>query len=647
MCGIAGIFDPGGLPDGSDRIVAGMRDRLTHRGPDSAGLWLDADAGIALGHRRLSIIDLSPSGHQPMQSPSGRFHIAFNGEIYNHLHLRKRSEDAGWGDCRGHSDTESLLAHIDLFGLERTLQESVGMFAIALWDRETLTLHLARDRMGEKPLYYGLQRGVLLFGSELKALRAHPSFEAQIDNDVVPLYLRYGYIPAPWSVWHGIRKLLPGTVATFTADTHNQLPTPKPYWSLMDVAQAGQREPFEGSDDDAIAELQRVLKMAIAGQMVADVPLGAFLSGGIDSSTVVALMQSMSDRSIRTFSIGFEEEAYNEAHHARAVATHLGTDHTELIVTAKDAQDVVPLLPSMLDEPFGDSSAIPTYLVARLARQHVTVSLSGDGGDELFAGYKRYGSTVRTYTGTHRLPRSARLLAFGTADSLASAALAASTAITGPSSGLSRRLAVTALRARLVREVAASSSLAKAYSSVVGQWPEVNRGDPTHVAQARSTLEYAHSPFDSFHQLMAIDSHTYLPDDILTKVDRTAMAVSLETRVPLLDHRVVELAWRLPLKMKVRDGVGKWVLRQVLGRHVPPAMFERPKMGFGVPVGDWIRGPMRDWAESLLSERALERDGLLPTGAIRDGWQRHLRGDPGWRDKLWTVLMWQAWRANA
>ena len=523
----------------------------------------------------------------------------------------------------------------------------MGMFALALWYRQERVLHLARDRMGEKPLFYGWQRGVLLFGSELKALRAHPSFEGEIDDDVVPLYLKNGYIPAPWSVWRGIRKLLPGTVATFSAEADNLLPTPNPYWSLMDVALAGQRDPLTGSDNDAIAELERVLKNAVAGQMVADVPLGAFLSGGIDSSTVVALMQSVSSRPIRTFSIGFEEQAYNEAHHARAVATHLGTDHSELTVTARQALDVVPLLPSMLDEPFGDSSAIPTYLVARLARQHVTVSLSGDGGDELFAGYKRYVSTARTYTGTHRLPQPARSVLFGAADSLATAASAAATVISGPSSGLSQRLAVTALRARLVCYVAACTSLAEAYSSVVGPWPQLRSGDSNPVAQARASLEHACTPLDSLHQLMAIDNNTYLPDDILTKVDRTAMAVSLETRVPFLDHRVVELAWRMPIQMKVCDGVGKWILRQVLARHVPPTLFERPKMGFGVPVGDWIRGPMRDWAESLLSERALTRDARMPAKAIRDGWRRHLRGEPGRRDKMWTVLMWQAWRARA
>lgn len=483
-----------------------------------------------------------------------------------------------------------------------------------------------------------------MFGSELKALRAHPAFEGEIDEAVVPLYLTNGYIPAPWSVWRGIRKLLPGTVATFSAETRNQCLTPTTYWSLVDVALSGQREPFDGSDGGA-AELERVLKTAIAGQMVADVPLGALLSGGIDSSTVVALMQSVSGRPIWTFSIGFEEEAYNEAHHARAVATHLGTDHTELTVTDKDAQDVVPLLPCVLDEPFGDSSAIPTYLVAKLARKHVTVSLSGDGGDELFAGYRRYGITAQSYAVTRRVPSPLRPALSGAACALAAAAATVASMPFAPES-LGRRLRVTALRARLLRDVAASTSITDAYSCVLRQWPGGHAANNASMRRRGPSSEQGSSNLDEYHQLMAIDSKAYLPDDILTKVDRTAMAVGLETRVPLLDHRFVELAWRMPLQMKVRDGVGKWILRQVLARYVPPAIFERRKMGFGVPVGDWIREPMRDWAESLLSERALMSNGWLPVKAIRDGWHRHLHGDPSWKDRLWTVLMWQAWRAD-
>jgi asparagine synthase (glutamine-hydrolysing) len=647
MCGIVGIFCPGGLPRDSEHHLTTMRDRLAHRGPDGAGLWIDADAGIALGHRRLSIIDLSPAGHQPMKSPSGRYCIAFNGEIYNHLHLRKRAQDAGFNSWRGHSDTEALLAHIDRFGLESTLVEAVGMFAIALWDCHTRTLHLARDRLGEKPLYYGWQGRVLLFASELKALRAHPAFESVIDHEVVPGYLESGSIAAPRTVWRGIRKLLPETVVSFGPADSRRLPPPAQYWSFVEAALRGQERPFTGSDQEAIDDLEAVLGQAVAGQMVADVPLGAFLSGGIDSSTVVALMQARSSRKVRTFSIGFHEAGYDEANHARAVAQHLGTDHTELYVTSEDARDVVTALPAMFDEPFGDSSAIPTYLVAKLARQHVTVALSGDGGDELFGGYKRYASTCRTYSATRRLPLPLTRAASSGISLAASAASEVVSSAPFAPAALRLRLAVWAIRTRLIRDVAASSSIAQAYACVLNQW--VGQLPPSRADMLDDALLDG-SPLDHiepFHQLMATDNQDYLPNDILTKVDRTSMAVSLETRIPLLDHRVVEFAWRLPLHLKSRDGVGKWVLRQVLARYVPPKLFERPKMGFGVPVGDWIRGPLREWAEDLLSEQALPSDGLLPARQIRAGWQRHLCDDPGWRDKLWTVLMWQAWQMSA
>jgi asparagine synthase (glutamine-hydrolysing) len=646
MCGLVGIFRPGGLPRGSEQHVTAMRDRLTHRGPDGAGLWLDADAGIAIGHRRLSIIDLSPAGHQPMTSPSGRYCVAFNGEIYNHLDLRTRVEYAGFTSWSGHSDTESLLAHIDRFGLDSTLIEAVGMFAIALWDCHTRTLHLARDRMGEKPLHYGWQGGLLLFGSELKALRAHPAFESVIDHEVVPGYLQSGSIAAPQTVWRGIRKLLPGTVVSFGPADSGRLPPPAPYWSFVEAALRGQEHLFTGSDQEAIDDLEVVLGQAVAGQMVADVPLGAFLSGGIDSSTVVALMRARSSRKVRTFSIGFHEAGYDEANHARAVAQHLRTDHTELYVTSDDARDVVPALPTMFDEPFGDSSAIPTYLVAKLARQHVTVALSGDGGDELFGGYKRYASTCRTHAATRRLPVPlTRAVSSGFCLAASAASDLVSSVPFAPAC-LRRRLAVAAIRGRLIRGVAASSSIAQAYACVLNQW--VGKLPPSR-AETLDTAPLGGNPLDAiepFHQLMAIDSQGYLPNDILTKVDRTAMAVSLETRIPLLDHRVVEFAWRLPLHMKSRNRVSKWVLRELLARHVPPQLFERPKMGFGVPVGDWIRGPLREWAEDLLSAQALSSDGLLPARQVRAGWHRHLRGDPGWRDTLWTVLMWQAWKKS-
>jgi asparagine synthase (glutamine-hydrolysing) len=646
MCGIAGIFRPGGLPREAEGHLTTMRDRLAHRGPDGAGLWFDAGAGVGLGHRRLSIIDLSPAGCQPMASASGRYCIAFNGEIYNHIDLRRRVDSAGHTPWRGQSDTESLLGYIEHFGLERTLKDAVGMFSLALWDRETRALQLARDRMGEKPLFYGWQGGVLLFGSELKALRAHPAFEAQVDLEAIPGYLHSGYIAAPRTVWAGVQKLQPGTFLTFGTGQVGALPTPSPYWSFMDAALRGQHDVFGGTDDEAVDGLETVLGHAIAGQMVSDVPLGAFLSGGIDSSTIVALMQARSRNKVRTFSIGFREAGYDEAQHARAVAKHLGTDHTDLYVTSDDARDVVPALPGMFDEPLGDSSAIPTFLVSKLARQHVTVALSGDGGDELFGGYKRYASTCRTFEATRQIPRPIMRALSAGASGAGSAVSTLTERLPIMPAGLRQRLAVAALRAKLLEHVSSSSSLTEAYSWVIGQWQDFLHPLQTGTVQPNAVQCQDLTCLDPFHQLMAIDSQAYLHNDILTKVDRAAMAVSLETRIPLLDHRVVECAWRLPLHLKWRNGVGKWALRQVLARHLPTELFERPKMGFGVPVGDWIRGPLRDWAENLLSERALPSDGPLPTRQIRCRWQRHLRGDPGWRDELWTVLMWQAWRTS-
>jgi len=634
MCGVAGCFAPRGcLSDHCAESAVRMRDQLAHRGPDDAGLWVDAAAGIALGHRRLSIIDLSPSGHQPTMSPSGRYWMAFNGEIYNHLVLRRLAESKGHSSWRGASDTESLLAAIDAVGLVQALQASVGMFAIALWDRQERALHLARDRMGEKPLFYGWQRGVLLFGSELKALRAHPAFEADVDSEALPGYLQGGYITAPRTVWRGIRKLLPATTVCFRSGDVGTMPEPIPYWSFMDVALQGQAEPFTGSDQQAIDALEDVLGQAVAGQMVADVPLGAFLSGGIDSSTVVALMQARSSRPVRTFSIGFHEAGYDEAQHARAVAQHLGTDHTELYVTAPDAHRVVPLLPRMFDEPFGDSSAIPTYLVSHLARQHVTVSLSGDGGDELFGGYQRYYNS-----GLLDLWRQARGLPAWTAR------------LVGALSG------VDALRGfvageRICNRLALMSALRQCPDQLAAYGVSIRLWDPARASRplgsgAVPAAARARNPDLPLHQMMALDSVTYLPDDILTKVDRAAMAVSLETRVPLLDHRVVELAWRMPPHFKSRNGSAKWLLKEVAFRHVPPTLLERPKMGFGVPVDEWIRGPLRDWAEDLLSESALRNEGLLEPRPIRLRWRQHLKRQRNWRDSLWTVLMWQAWRRD-
>lgn len=647
MCGITGFFNPSGFNVAeAEAIAVTMRDRLVHRGPDDAGTWLDGSSGIALAHRRLSILDLSPAGHQPMRSNCGRYVIVFNGEIYNHLEIRSKLETAGHPSWRGHADTETLLAAIQHWGLEQALKESVGMFALALWDRQNRTLTLARDRMGEKPLYYGWQNGILLFGSELKALRAHPAFAKQINRDVLPVYLRHGYIPAPWCVWQGIHKLLPGTLVSFSGESRDTLPDPVPYWSLNQVITQGQTEFFAGSDDEAIDLLEQQLKQSIAGQQLADVPLGAFLSGGIDSSTVVALMQAQSSRPVKTFTIGFREDGYNEAEHAKLVAKHLGTDHTELYLSAEQAMAVIPHLVQMYDEPFGDSSAIPTHLVSHLARQQVTVSLSGDGGDELFGGYGRYFNqkAERIWRKTQQVPHFLRqpaasvlrssVLSFG--DQLLSRK---GNVFSGSSFGKS-----IATKCALLANLMECESHSAFYRTMTSQWQH-----PPEMCPVEKSLPYGFSEqelaclHNNVERMMATDSTTYLPDDILAKVDRAAMSVSLETRVPLLDHRVVELAWRLPYEMKVRSGQGKWLLRQVLYRHVPRELIERPKMGFGVPIDAWLRGPLRVWAEDLLNENRLKAEGFLNPQPIRARWQQHLNGQHNWRDSLWLVLMWQAW----
>ncbi len=633
MCGIAGFFEPSGFGYAeAEAIAIKMRDRLIHRGPDDAGVWLDGSVGIAMAHRRLSILDLSPAGHQPMISTSGCFVLVFNGEIYNHQTIRRMVEDTRNGEWRGHSDTETLLEAIELWGVEQTLNKSVGMFALALWDRQERCLTLARDRMGEKPLYYGWQRGTLLFGSELKALRTHPAFASEIERDVLPLYLRHGYIPAPWSVWRGIRKLLPGCTVSFTVQNTNVFPEPKPYWSFADTVQQGISTPFTGGDIEAIDALESVLGDAVTRQMVADVPLGAFLSGGIDSSTVVALMQAQSSRPVRTFSIGFDETSYNEAPHAKAMASHLGTDHTELYIQSAHAQAVIPRLPQYYDEPFGDSSAIPTFLVAELAQQHVTVALSGDGGDELFGGYGRYFNSKarRLWQLSQRFPKPvSRWLPMLMGRSVS------------PFGAIGAKVAQ---RMEMIADLSGCDDHPAYYERMTSQWYHLPTAFQPSGLPYGLNANLVKSIQPSLLQMMAIDSVTYFPDDILVKVDRAAMAVSLETRVPLLDHRVVELAWQLPTNLKAKDGVGKWILRQVLYRYAPKELIERPKMGFGVPVDAWIRGPLRDWAETLLNEKSLVAGGFLDPGPIRHRWKQHLDGHLNWRDSLWLVLMWQAWQ---
>ena len=648
MCGLAGYFSgqwPGdeGLP-----TLVRMTATLTHRGPDSDGHWLDADAGIALGHRRLAIVDLSPAGAQPMQSPCGRYVIAFNGEIYNHGVLRTELDKLGRvGAWRGHSDTETLLAGFEAWGIQATVERAVGMFAFAVWDRQARTLTLGRDRLGEKPLYYGWQgRGssaVFLFGSELKALRTHPAFAATIDRDALCLYMRHMAVPSPHSIYQGIRKLPPGTLLTVS----RQLPDAQPlaYWSGVAVAERGVAHPFTGTPDQAVNALELLLKDAVRQQMMADVPLGAFLSGGIDSSTVVALMQAQSARPVKTFTIGFNEEGFNEAVHAKAVAAHLGTDHTELYVTPDQAMAVIGRLPDLYDEPFADSSQIPTFLVSQMARQQVTVSLSGDAGDELFCGYNRYSLTASLWSKLSQLPLPLRRAAAWGLTRLSPQAWSRLAAHTP----LARRWAGLGDKVHRGAGVMASRTAGELYLRMVSNWE-----DPASVVlggREPATVLTGDAPalagLSNVERMMVLDMLTYLPDDILTKVDRAAMGVSLETRVPFLDHRVVEFAWQLPLHYKLRQENGfqttKWALRQVLYRHVPQALIERPKMGFGVPIDRWLRGPLRDWAEDLLEEQRLRREGYFNPAPIRQKWAEHLSGQRNWQSPLWSVLMFQAW----
>lgn len=623
-----------------------MGQAILHRGPDDGGQWWDSDAGIGLSHRRLSIVDLSPAGHQPMVSACGRFVIAFNGEIYNHLKLRKELDAFFQGKnslaWRGHSDTETLLAAIATWGLEAALKKCVGMFAFALWDRENRCLILARDRLGEKPLYYGWQGDSFLFGSELKALKVHPAFHAEVNRDALALLMRYNYIPTPYCIWQGINKLQPGCFLTLARG--QRAPVITQYWSGKSIIEAGIALPFKGSADEAVNELELLLLDAVGQQMIADVPLGAFLSGGVDSSAIVALMQAQSSRPVRTFTVGFNEAQYNEAEHAKVVARHLHTDHTELYVTADDAMNVIPKLPMLYDEPFSDSSQIPTFLVSQMARQHVTVSLSGDGGDELFCGYNRYLLGNRLWGKLSRLPVSLRHVM---ASGLTSLSPSRWNRLTSP---INRYLGSVNIGDKIHKgaEVLSSRSIDELYLQLISHWSEpaslvLGANEPftllTDATQQPVT-------FCDIDRMMAMDMLTYLPDDILVKVDRAAMGVSLETRVPFLDHRVVEFAWQLPMQYKLREGVGKWALRQVLYKHVPQALIDRPKMGFGVPIDVWLRGPLQGWAESLLNESRLQQEGYFNPLLVKEKWLEHLSGKRNWQYYLWDVLMFQSWLDN-
>lgn len=643
MCGIAGFLTRDWTADAEARVIA-MSNATFRRGPDSAGQWLDPDAGIALGHRRLAVVDLSPMGHQPMQSASGRYQIVFNGEIYNHADIRKTlAETDNAPEWRSLSDTETLVAGFDVWGIEETIAQTIGMFAIAVWDRKARRLTLARDRLGEKPLVYGWQGSgsgsVFLFGSDLAALRAHPVFQRTLDRDSVVQFMRHGHVGETNTIYEGLFKLPPGCSAVVSHDAPEPVITR--YWSAVEVAA---RPVLQQDPLSAVNALEALLTDAVGRQMVADVPLGAFLSGGIDSSVVVALMQAQSAQPVRTFSIGFHEQRYDEAGFAKAVATHLGTDHTELYVGDAELRDLVPLLPSVHDEPFADSSQIPTLLVSKMARQHVTVSLSGDGGDELFCGYDRYrqGASLRRRLGW--IPQPLRAMA---------AALVCSIPERGWDMALAAFLAVpegkepTGQRLHRLAEYLQSRSVDDLHRMLLSRW----RDPATVVLGAREPLSLLadlvppRGDRPDAERMMLLDTLTYLPDDILTKVDRASMHVSLECRAPLLDHRVVEFAWALPLDLKLRNGQSKWALRQVLYRHVPAELIERPKMGFEVPVGLWLRGPLRDWAENLLDPATLDASGVLNTKLLRQTWAEHLSGRYNHGLRLWNVLMFQAWQA--
>ncbi len=638
MCGIVGVVTSTSGPRATlEPTARAMADSLAHRGPDDHGLWSDPDAGIALAHRRLSIVDLSPAGHQPMISADGRFIVTFNGEIYNFQEMRAELETSGTR-FRGHSDTEVMLEAFAAYGIVPTVKRLIGMFTIGIWDRRERTLTLVRDRLGIKPLYWAKFDGLFLFGSELKALRAHPGWTPRVDRSAVAAFLRHNYVPAPHSIYQGVSKLEPGCMLTLPWGGEPKI---ERYWDSRAVALAGLSNPLRADDGELIDQLEALLKDAVRRRMVADVPVGAFLSGGVDSSTVVALMQAANAGPVRSYSIGFEIPGYNEAPHAAAVARHLHTEHTELTVTAKEAIDVIPRLPEYYDEPFADSSQIPTYVVSAMTRRHVTVGLSGDGGDELFGGYNRYQLAQRRWRSLFLMPRPLR---HGLARALQALPADRWSSLFNVLPGRVRP-AQAGDKLHKLASVLALDDAGALYRRLVTHWepatlipadaePKGPLWDTTIDKDFPGLLE----------RMQFLDLVTYLPDDILTKVDRASMAVSLEARVPLLDHRVVEFAWRIPRNALIRRNLSKWPLRQVLYRHVPPDLVERPKMGFGIPLGEWLRGPLRNWAEGLLNEQRLRSGGLVDAKTVRQHWTEHLSGQRNWQYLLWDVLMLEAWR---
>lgn len=645
MCGFVGFLGVARCEMGArEFLLRAMLKPLTHRGPDAEGIWLDHEGDVALGHRRLSVVDLSPAGAQPMVSHDGRFVLVYNGEIYNHREIRQALDAHATVAWRGHSDTEVLLEAVSRWGLPAALDRFDGMFAFVLWDRHDRMLHLARDRFGEKPLYYGWMDGSLVFASELKGLRVFPGFAPDIDRSALTEYLRLGYVPSPRSIYRGIHKLPAGS---FLSLPRHAMPgsalAPVSYWSAVAVARSARQAPFDGNLAEAADALESLLGDAVSLRMEADVPLGALLSGGIDSSTVVALMQARRGDRVRTFSIGNREPGYDEAGHAQRIARHLGTEHTEFYVEAKDALAVIPRLPTLYDEPFADSSQIPTFLVSQLARRHVTVALSGDAGDELFGGYNRYFHGPALWCRLQRLPRPVRVGLAKVATQWSPAVIDRGIAalgrlapgeVAGGRAGDKLHKLAGLLPARTEHEF---------HRTLLSCWSDPGRlvrnaeaVDDLDALSGVSDLPFA-------ERAMLHDTLHYLPDDILTKVDRASMGVSLEARVPFLDVRVFEFAWRLPMAMKVQGGQGKRILRELLYRHVPASLIERPKQGFAVPIGRWLRGELQDWAESLLAPSRLEQEGFLYPEPIRQCWREHLSGQRNWDTRLWSVLMFQSW----